>query len=144
MNRTTIFAVVVVAAAGIGVYMLTAFTPAWLTALGEGIAKAEGFGIPGKIPTTHNNPGDVTDGNGNKLQFASVADGFRALYDNVLGAFRGTSQYYSPQMTLRDFAETWTGGDQASSWLATVLSVVNEQLGSALTPNNTLQDVAST
>lgn len=122
---------------------MATFTPKWLKALGDGIARAEGFGIAGAIPTTHNNPGDVTDGSGNKLSFNTVADGFKALYANVLGAFNGTSSYYTPAMTLQQFAETWTGGDQADSWIATVLSVVNSELGLSLTPDNTLQDVAN-
>lgn len=122
---------------------MSQFTPAWLVALGEGIAQAEGFGIPGALPTRYNNPGDVTDGSGNKIQFMSVADGFSALYKNVMGAFDGTSTYYTPTMTLQQFAETWTGGDQADSWITTVLAVFNSARGTSLSPDNTLQDVSN-
>lgn len=143
MSRATWFALFIVAGTlGVIGVLMYSFTPQWLIALGDGIAQAEGFGIPGAIPTTHNNPGDITDGSGNKLQFATVSEGFAALYRNVMGAFTGVSTYYSPGMTIAQFAQTWTGGDQADSWAATVLAVVNAKLGTSLTPDNTLQDLA--
>lgn len=117
--------------------------PAWIKALGEGIAKAEGFGIEGKIPTTHNNPGDVTDSSGNKIWFDSVVQGYDALYRQIELAVSGNSQYYYPSMTLSQFAQVWTGGDNWQDWINTVLDTVNSKLGTNLTQDNTLADLAN-
>ncbi|MGH3237214.1 MAG: hypothetical protein ACRDOH_28930 [Streptosporangiaceae bacterium] len=142
-NLSIVAGLVITATIGLVFYLMENKTPAWLVALGNGIAQAEGFGIPGAIPTTHNNPGDITDGNGNKLQFPDVSAGFQALYNNVLGSLNGTSGYYYPSMTLAGFADAWTGGDSTEDWLNTVLSVFNSQTGASLTADNTLQDVAN-
>jgi hypothetical protein len=57
-----------------------------MTLLARLIAKEEGFGVPGAIPTTHNNPGDLEhapgethDGKCPIGSFASVAAGWAML-----------------------------------------------------------------
>lgn len=109
----------------------------------QGIAQAEGFGIAGAIPTVTNNPGDLEIGdigngtNGGKTIFATVAQGWTALYNQVALMFSGNSAYYSPSMTIAEVAATYTGNDNSSGWANTVAAAVgasaSTQLGSLLT-----------
>lgn len=78
------------------------------------ISKAEGFGTPGAIPTTANNPGDLTfadgfptEGRANSegvLKFVNLADGWQALYHQCDLMLSGKSKVYQLNDTLADVA----------------------------------------
>lgn len=79
----------------------------------QGIARAEGFYVPGALPARYNNPGDITDAStGLKIQYPDVATGWSALYQKIqndIGSY-GNSQIYSPDMTWRAFGWMWVCG----------------------------------
>jgi hypothetical protein len=102
--------------------------------LAQAIAIAEGS------PASWNNPGDLTegdaygyqlqrDGDGNLLvnsagvvRFVNLADGVNALYRKLRRIQDGISSVYSRTLSLADFAQKYTGGDNADSWAANVAS----------------------
>lgn len=95
-------------------------------ALGHAIAKAEGFGIPGALPTRAKNPGDMKLGDvGNglltgKTIFSTAQDGWNALFNQIKLIISGNSNYYSVDDTFEQMAATWTGNDSPGSWANTV------------------------
>lgn len=130
-------------------------------ALARGIARGEGFYSSGTLPQRSNNPGDLTKSFGfsttgiaNKegvLVFASAEDGWNALYAQLGLIFDGTSRVYKADMTIWEFAYTWTlgreprtGSENASvgGWAAAVLEEVNKASGATLTAQSTLGDIA--
>lgn len=56
--------------------------------LAEAIAKYEGHGIAGAIPTTHNNPGSLRARKGGFQKFKTVEEGYKALEKTI--------RHYSP------------------------------------------------
>jgi hypothetical protein len=97
-----------------------------IQAIAKAIAKAEGFGIPGAIPTVSHNPGNLKlgdTGNGTnqgKTIFPDDATGWQALYHQVGLMISGQSDYYGPGDTWRDIAGTWVGTPDANNWMLTV------------------------
>ena len=105
-------------------------------ALAHAIAVAEGS------PSDWNNPGDLTEGDasgyqlqtdadGNLLKnsagvvrFANLADGVNALYRKLQHIQDGISRVYSQGLSLAQFAQIYTGGDNASSWANTVANLL--------------------
>lgn len=90
----------------------------------DAVARAEGFGIPGAIPTLANNPGDLALGDlgygtlGNNISiFPSTQAGETALQNQINAMANGTSKYYSPNETLAQAGSTYSGG---SSWATNV------------------------
>ncbi len=101
-------------------------------ALARAIAIAEGS------PAFWNNPGDLTEGDagGYQLQrdpagnvivnsagvvrFVNLADGVNALYRKLLNIQSGASRVYSTALSLADFAQIYTGGDNAAAWARNV------------------------
>lgn len=90
----------------------------------EGIAFAEGFGLPGAIPTVANNPGDLvlpgwspTLGAGIAV-FDSPDYGWYRLYRQLAMIVSGGSDYYYLDMSVREMGLTWAGGDP--NWAANV------------------------
>jgi hypothetical protein len=102
-----------------------------IDALAKAIARAEGFGIPGALPTRANNPGDLMAGDigfgeiDGKTVFQTAEDGWDALKRQLLLIVNGRSNYYDAFDTFRQFAVTYTGGDSPDSWLA----VLKQDLG---------------
>lgn len=101
-----------------------------LTRFMLGIAKAEGYGIPGAIPTVANNPGDLTSSlgfqeTGSKLGSAGIVEfinrdnGWAALEHELRLALSGKSTVYNPGMTLQDFANKYTA-TQPEEWARNV------------------------
>ncbi len=94
--------------------------------LGHAIAKAEGFGIPGTLPTRARNPGDMKLGDiGNgllngKTIFATAQDGWIALFNQIRRIIAGNSRYYTVDDSFSQMAATWTGNDSPQSWANTV------------------------
>lgn len=87
-------------------------------ALARAIAKAEGYGIPGAIPTLARNPGDLCLGDkglgvlGEGITvFATVVEGWSELYAEVQLMLSGRSHIYSPQLTLTQVGMRYSGGN---------------------------------
>jgi hypothetical protein len=108
--------------------------------LAQAIANAEGFGIAGAVPTRAHNPGDLVLGDkglgvansAGVTIFASDAAGWSALYYELNLIFSGRSSVYQTSMSFAQFAQTWTGGDNAGAWAATVTSSVSASPDTAL------------
>ncbi len=110
------------------------------TALANAIAKAEGGG------SANNNPGSLTAGDvpsdsivgtfnsAGVVIIDSLENGWNYLYRKLNNILSGNSNVYSPDMTISQFAQTYTGGDNATGWANTVAN----QLG--VTPDTTLAE----
>lgn len=86
-------------------------------ALANAIAKEENSQWP-------NNPGAITDSNGNKIDFGSLSAGMTALQNKLSYDASGQSKVYSPTMSLSDFENVYTGGDaNAANNVASMLGV---------------------
>lgn len=93
--------------------------------LSNAIAFAEGFGKPGAVPTTSNNPGDLKLGDlgsgtmpGGITIFPTPQAGWTALDKQVQLMTGGGSQVYTPDQTISQAGQTYSGGDPA--WAANV------------------------
>ena len=87
------------------------------SALSAAIAQAEGYGVPGAIPTLANNPGDLKLGdvglgtiNGITV-FPNEDAGASALQAQVESILSGSSKNYSPDESIADVGDTYAGGD---------------------------------
>lgn len=111
-----------------------------IVALAQAIAQAEGFGVPGAVPTRAHNPGDLVNGDiglgvansAGVTIYASDADGWGALYHELNLIFTGMSSVYSTSFDFATFARLWTGGDNFSAWAANVTSIVGASVNSTL------------
>ncbi len=114
-------------AAGAVVFVLIA-RRAGPSALARAIARAEGFGVPGAIPTRANNPGDlkvggttIPPGGGGITVFATVADGWAALERQIDLITSGGSAHYSALTTIRQMGQKWTAtAAEQLAWSNTV------------------------
>ena len=88
--------------------------------ISQAIARAEGFGVPGALPTRSNNPGDLKLDGRAITEFATPEEGWAALYRQVSRILTGQSTYYQPSMTIREIAHVYTGEDNAESWAQNV------------------------
>jgi hypothetical protein len=95
-------------------------------ALADAIATAEGYGVPGAIPTVRNNPGDLKLAGSVVTSFDSPESGWDALYHQLDLIRTGQSAYYRPDMTLAELAQTWTATEQ-DFWLANVVHSLQAQ-----------------
>ena len=106
----------------------------------ESIAYAEGYGVPGAIPTVRNNPGDLKlTGDGSITTFPTVQAGWDALYHQLEIMRDGTSSYYRPDMRLIDMARIWTTTEQ-SAWVSNVVRSMQSR-GHSVTIYSILGDV---
>lgn len=107
-------------------------------AIAQAISKAEGFGQdPTNIPTSRNNPGDLTNAQGQIITFATPQQGWDALYAQVNAMISGSSAHYNPSMTWGQI-----GSIYAADPSGTLASNVARQLG--VDPNSTLADFLGT
>lgn len=115
--------------------------------LAEAIAHAEGFGVPGAVPTRANNPGDIkpinwkgaTTGTEGIAVFQDVATGWAAL-EHELDIIRARkSHWYVPSMTIREMAAKWTGTQQGE-WAQNVCDYLSKH-GRSATVDTPLKDV---
>lgn len=84
-----------------------------------------------------NNPGALQDAFGNPINFGSYQSGYNALLNKLQYDISGQSQVYSPNMTLGQFENVYTGGDtNAGNNVASMLGVP------ATTPVSQLSDQA--
>ena len=85
------------------------------------IAKAEGFGQRGTIPTRYHNPGDIKSvygekffgqvrvGKGGHIVFRNDAAGWLALRAQIERMICGQSHFYTPEMSLQQIAKRYAG-----------------------------------
>lgn len=93
-----------------------------LDALAAAIALAE------NVTPSANNPGALALGDqGNGVLnsagvtiFATLEEGEAALVEQLTRIENGVAKYLSPNMTIAQFAVTWTGNDNPAQWAATV------------------------
>jgi hypothetical protein len=116
-------------------------TPAVSDALVErvcqAIAKAEGFGNPGELPTRCNNPGDLTDdgdvgygtarsvgyGAADITIYANAEDGWNALRRKVRRMLQGQSGVYKLSMTIENVGMLYARDPNWGTNVATDLGV---------------------
>lgn len=88
------------------------------------IAVAEGFGVPGAIPTVRNNPGNLKLSGNTITTFPTEQAGWDALRRQLTLIRDGRSNYYLPSMTLAEMGRVWAPpGEHAvnDNWSANVL-----------------------
>ena len=108
--------------------------------LAQAIATAEGFGLPGAVPTRAHNPGDLVLGDkglgvansAGVTIFPNDAAGWSALYFELNLIFTGQSSSFDTSMTFAQFAQKWTGGDNFNAWASNVTSTVGASAGTTL------------
>ena len=115
-------------------------------------AQLEGYNTPGSAPNLANNPGSLQLGNlgygtmqvanGQSITvFPSPSAGLSALYNQYATIANGQSQYYTPNTSLTDFGNTYSGGNSSYganlakmlgvSPTSTIGSILNGTAGSA-------------
>lgn len=116
-----------------------------MSTLADAIAIAEGYGQPGAIPTAANNPGDLALGDigygtmGQGITVFPTQQAGQAALDNQLSLIQsGGSQYYSPNETISQMGNTWSGGNP--DWANNVASALGV---SPNTPINSLSQNSS-
>jgi hypothetical protein len=103
--------------------------------IAQAIARAEGYGVPGAIPTVRNNPGNLKGPDGVIRTYSTPEEGWQALYRQVLLMLTGESRYYKPEMTIAEIARTYTGEARFMDWAN------NVSLFLGVTPQTRLRDV---
>jgi len=106
---------------GVLVFLIGVLITMLPSVFAKAIAFAEGYGVPGAIPTTRNNPGDLTEyhGDGSIKTFASIESGWAALM-HFLGLIKnGASVYYRPDMTIAEMSRIYTATEQ-TAWASNV------------------------
>jgi hypothetical protein len=117
--------------------------------LGKAIAHAEGFGVPGTVPTRAHNPGDLKIPNWNGAVtgtegisvFLNDEDGWNHLYDQLLRIQIGNSHVYTLSMTFGEFARHWTD-TQETNWIDNVLYLL-QSLGHSVDEQTKIGDYFS-
>lgn len=95
-------------------------------AFAQAIAKAEGFGVAGALPTRCHNPGDLEVGDvgygtdEGKTIFSEDQDGWMALEHQCDLMLTGNSHLYKPSMNILQVAMLYTGNDSSASWAQAV------------------------
>jgi len=120
--------------------------------LAHAIAKAEGFGVPGALPTRINNPGDMELGDRGwgteaaktiypkadwNADFSDKTDGCSALRRECFAILTGASHSFDLSYSFAQLAQEWTGNDHEGDWCNTVTQAL------ALSSETTLQEYAS-
>lgn len=105
--------------------------------IAQAIARAEGFYHPSGTtkPQRLNNPGSIFGSNGQMIHFETVAEGWDALYRQVERMLTGNSRYYSPEMTIVQIAQIYTGEPHYMNWANNVANALG------VSPNTPLKDV---
>lgn len=88
--------------------------------IADAIARAEGWYVEGSLPRRLNNPGSLKDRAGKLIAFATPEEGWSALKRQVRLILTGQSKFYSTNMTLREIARIYTGGDNPEGWAKAV------------------------
>lgn len=101
--------------------------PGRVQRIAQAIAKAEGFGVAGAIPTLRNNPGNIRDTSipGRPIAtYPSLAAGWDALYRQVARMLAGSS-LYPRGWTLAQVAQRYTGETRYMDWATNVARFLN-------------------
>lgn len=115
-------------------YQVQSFAKA--ISIAEGTSNSDGSPNLNSLGMRNNNPGDIEDSFGVIISYATLDEGWNALYDQCTRMLNGTSTVYQPGMTLMQTAMLYTGNDNPVGWAETVA----QHLG--LSINNTLEDVS--
>jgi hypothetical protein len=99
--------------------------------IAKAIARAEGYGVPGAIPTVRNNPGNIKSG-GAIATFSTPEEGWNALFRQVRLMFGGSS-FYGPDMPISDIARTYTGEAAYMNWARNVSAFLSMPLDGSWT-----------
>lgn len=91
-------------------------TTAQIERIARAISVAEGYGVPGAIPTIRNNPGNIRSSAGPIATYPTPSDGWTALYRQVGLMLSGASAYYRPSMSLAQVARVYTGEAAFMNW----------------------------
>jgi hypothetical protein len=121
-----------------GNYVLATVTES-IQSFAQAIAKAEGFGIPGAIPTMAHNPGDlvVPGWTGAKLGsegisvFGSDDEGWQRLYHQLNLIVSGQSRVYTLDDTISSMADKWTNTN-SKAWALNVAGALGVSTDAAL------------
>jgi hypothetical protein len=114
--------------------------------IANAIATAEGFFKgAGSVPFDQNNPGDLTDyaslygANENGITiFPTLAAGWNALYEKIQNILSGSSDVYSPSMTISELGQEWA--DDAGEWANNVSTALGISSDTTLGEYATGQD----
>jgi hypothetical protein len=99
------------------------YTHPKVQAIAKAIATAEGYYVPNSLPRRLNNPGALKDPiSGQFRRFDTPEAGWNALYAQVERILNNKSMYYNSNMTIRQIAQIWTGGDKPEAWARIVSS----------------------
>lgn len=97
---------------------VTTGAPDRVMRIAKAIARAEGYGVSGAIPTLRNNPGNLRDTSlpGQPIAtYQTVTDGWNALYRQVTRMLAGSS-LYPKGWTLIQVAARYTGETRYMDW----------------------------
>ena len=117
-----------------------------LDLIAQAIAKFEGFGDPGKIPTTHNNPGDIREWGHQPIvkgyvQFSTVEEGWTALRHQVeKNVARGLTflEFFAGKPGVYAGFSPGADGNHPRAYAQFVVGRLNESLGTAFTPDTVI------
>jgi hypothetical protein len=116
-------------------------------ALAKAIAKGEGFGVPGALPTRINNPGDMELGDRGwgteaaktvyekadwNADLKDKTDGCSALRRECFAILSGASHNFETSWTFLELAKEWTGGDNPNAWASIVCQELKMAIDSTL------------
>lgn len=110
-----------------------------MTKLALLISKMEGFGIPGKVPTTHHNPGDLRH-SPHSTHLPGSPEGIGIIDTDEHGWLdleRQLGLYAERGMTLRQCIEQYAPSTENDT--TNYLSFVSEELG--VSPDTKLREV---
>lgn len=141
MRDDILIAVVLLLAAILAVLFYEARHKLYLFA--RAIAFAEGYGVPGAIPTVRNNPGDLILSGGTPTTFATAQAGWDALYRQLKLIIAGSSAHYSLDQTIGQMASIYTATESAD-WAANVVSFLRSHGMPTVSVSTRLRDVLVT
>lgn len=122
--------------------ILIAVSTSGLRVFARAIAFAEGYGVPGAIPTVRNNPGDLKlpSSGGAITTFASAVEGWAALYRQLDLIVTGRSNVYTIGMTIGEMARRYTATEQ-TIWTGNVVKYLQKNGYPQVTAQTPLRDV---
>jgi hypothetical protein len=107
-------------------------------AVAEGTVNRDGSLNTGSLGIQLNNPGDLEDSSGQLRSFATIEDGWNALYSQADAMLNGTSRIYRQNMTIAQAAYLYTGNDHAIAWATAVAQQLGLSINSTLSQANAL------
>lgn len=118
-----------------------------IDAFADAIATAEGYYVAGSRASRNNNPGNLTADiagggvaigtDGPFTVYATAADGWADLKQQIRLAFTNASRIYNSNMTIFEFAQRYTTTDQLA-WASNVASKLGVSLDTRLSDLGTV------